>query len=298
MTTDAISIMTPVGRLVAGHPMKLEGVTDDNNQPKMKADGITQRTEAYFGIAIAKGGEQHWNQTEWGQKIWAAGSQGWPNGEFNAPTFAWKVTDGDSQIPNKNGKKPCDREGYAGHWVLNMTTGMAVRCFHANHYEPHEQIQQKEAIKPGDYIRVMLNARGNAPAKSPGVYLNPQLVELTRAGIEIQLSTGPSAAEAFGGSVGALPAGAQIDNNVATPMAQPVAQPATAPLAQPQAAPVTQPAVGVQPAPDFAAGPAATAQPAVAVEEKFLDNNGNAFTRAQLQAAGIADAQINLMQKA
>ena len=28
------------------------------------------------------------------------------------PTFAWKIVDGDSQTPNKKGRKPCENEGW------------------------------------------------------------------------------------------------------------------------------------------------------------------------------------------
>jgi AsmA protein len=40
-------------------------------------------------VAIPKAGEAHWNQTEWGQKIHQQAVADWPNGEYNAPAFAW-----------------------------------------------------------------------------------------------------------------------------------------------------------------------------------------------------------------
>jgi hypothetical protein len=226
MSQKPTEVLTPVGRLVGGHPMKRDGVTKRNQQtkvdePVMITDPSTgqqvQATEVYIGIAIPKSGETHWNQTEWGAKLYQAATVGWPGGEYNSQTFAWKITDGDSPIPNKRGKKPCDREGYPGHWVLNCSTRFFVKCFHAGKYDPAQQIQNEKEMKPGDYCRVLINAKGNGPSESPGIYLNPVLFELTRAGVEIQLGDGPSAAEAFGTQQGQLPANAQIDQAVTPP---------------------------------------------------------------------------------
>ena len=173
-----IQITTPVGRLVAGHPMIEHPVTDDKTGlAKMKQDGVTPRVEAYLGLAIPKAGEQHWNQTAWGLEIWNKAQQDWPNGESGAPAFAWKILDGDSAVPNKKGKVPNTREGYPGHWVLNLSQGFAVKCFHAGMFEPHQQIQNDKEVKAGDYARVVVSVRGNGPvSQSPGMYLNPSLV--------------------------------------------------------------------------------------------------------------------------
>jgi hypothetical protein len=276
----AIEITTPVGRLVGGHPMNSNAVVDDRTgQPKLQADGVTPRTEVYLGVAIPKAGEAHWNQTEWGQKIHQQAVADWPNGEYNAPAFAWKIVDGDSQVPNKRGRKPCEREGYPGHWILNLATGLPVKCYHAGRYDPTQQIQNKNEIKPGDYCRVLVTCRGNNPSQSPGVYLNPSLFELTRAGVEIVLDTGPSASDAFGGSAPQLPPGAQIDAAVQAP----AAAPAIPQQATPAAAPPVQQAVA--PAPDFLNPPgAAPAAPAAPEPVRYLVN-GQAYTEAQLLAA-------------
>jgi hypothetical protein len=236
--TTAHEIVTPVGRLVSGHPMEQHPVTDDQGQQKVGADG-QPRTESYLALAIPKGAEGHWAQTQWGAIVWQAGVEGWPNGEYNAPTFAWKITDGDSTVPNKRGKRPVDREGWPGHWVVHMSTGLPIKCFHAGRYDPAQQIQDKNAIKRGDYIRVCLNVRANNPSPSPGVYLNPVMVELNRAGVEIQ-GDGPDPAAAFGQTPAELPANAELDPN-ANAGAQP---------AQPAPAPAPAPAPGPQPTPE------------------------------------------------
>jgi hypothetical protein len=277
----AIEITTPVGRLVGGHPMVKHAVIDDKTkQPKLQADGVTPQTSTNIGLAIPKGSEQHWNQTEWGLKIWQQAAADWPRGEYNAPTFAWKVLDGDSQVPNKRGNKPCERQGFPGHWVLWAGTQLAVKCYHAGRYDPTQQIQNDKEIKPGDYCRLLLQVKGNGPSESPGMYLNPSLFELTRAGVEIVLDTGPSASDAFGGSAPQLPPGAQIDAAVAAPT--PTSAPA-APAPQPAAAPPVQQAVA--PAPDFLNPPgAAPAAPAAPEPVRYL-LNGQVYTEAQLLAA-------------
>ena len=291
MTTNAaIEILSPIGRLVGGHPMDPRVVTDDKtNQPKMQQDGVTPRTEAYVGLAVAKAGETHWNQTEWGQKIHAAAVRDWPNGEHGAATFAWKVTDGDSQVPNKKGKKPCDREGYPGHWIINCSTGIAIKCYHVGRYDATQQIQNKNEIKPGDYARVLINCRGNNPSQSPGVYLNPALFELARAGIAIQLDSGPDAGAAFGASTGQLPAGAMVDPNVTAP-----ATAGPGPAAAP--APATAPAP-TAPATDYTNVPAGPGAPAAPAEVKYVTSDGQ-WTEAQLLNAGFTAAAIAALPRA
>lgn len=273
-----IEITSPVGRLVGGHPMKQTPVTDKSGAPKLKADGVTPRMETYLAIAIAKGAETHWNQTAWGQLMVQEATAGWPNGEYNAPDYAWKVTDGDSMIPNKKGNKPCDKEGFPGHWVIHCKTELGtVKSYHVGKYAPEQQIQNANEIKPGDYCRVMMNVKANNPSESPGNYVNPELFELSRAGQEIQLGTAPSAADKFGASVPELPPGAMVDNNI----------PAPAPAANPAPAPAANPA----PAHDFLDGPAAPAP------EQF-SYNGAIYTRQQLEASNWTPEQIAALPKA
>ncbi|MGL5726369.1 MAG: hypothetical protein ACRCYD_00725 [Plesiomonas sp.] len=234
----SIEVLFPCGRLVNGHPMEPRPVTDKDDKPVLDATG-TPVTERYIGVAIPKAGEQHWNQTEWGAKIWQAAQDpvnGYPNGEFNAPTFSWKVVDGDSQVPNKKGNKPCDNEGWAGHWVIHMQTRLAYSCHHAGRYDPLQAIQNKGEIKRGDYCRVFCSVKGNKPSQSPGVYVNPQLFELTRPGVEIvSVGSGPAAADVFGATAAVLPSNAQVDTAVAAPA--PVTPPAAPSVTPPPVAP-------------------------------------------------------------
>ena len=121
------------GRLVNGHPMKRSPVVDDRTTPPtrvMQADGVTPATEMYMGVAVPKTVGVDWKQEEWGQQIVAEANAGWANGEPNALTFAWKIIDGDSTIPNQKGRIPNQREGYPGHWVMGLSTMFNVKAFH------------------------------------------------------------------------------------------------------------------------------------------------------------------------
>ena len=192
--------LTPVARLVGGHPMKRQAVQKDG-KPVMQADGITPATEAYIGVAIPKTPGLDWKQELWGQAIVRAANEGWTGGQPTLPGFAWKITDGDSTVPNQNNNVPNQRVGYPGHWVLNLSTRMFIKAYHVGKYDPMtDQIANENEIKPGDYCRVYIDAKANFPAQSPGVYLNPSMFELNRPGELIQLDSGPSASEVFGGS--------------------------------------------------------------------------------------------------
>ena len=270
MTTPAIEVMVS-GRIVCGHPITRRPVTKKDpvtkqETPLMDPTTNLQITESYFAVAVPKGAEPDWKQSPWGQQIYTRACQDWPNGEHGALDFSWKITDGDSMVPNKNQKKPAEREGWPGHWVIHCTTRFAVRCYHAGKYDPTQQIQEENAIKCGDYCRVLLDIKGNSPSQSPGVYVNPMLFELSRAGVLIVTDSGPSAAAAFGGGGGVI----------------------TAPVAP--AAPVTPaaPVAPVVPAPDLLhpgqTQPAPPPAPPVA-EVKYRTTDGGIWTEAQLLAA-------------
>lgn len=298
-----IELTTPVGRLVSGHPM-------EQNQVTKKIDGVkvpqfwpdkTPTMKTYVGIAILKGAETEWKQTAWGQQMVLAAQAGWPSGEFNAPTFAWKMDDGDSPVPNKNGVKPCDREGWPGHWIIHASTNYNTPSYHAGKVKPHEAIKNKNEIKRGDYCRLVIGVVGNNPSESPGNYVNLCLFELTRAGQLIVGGGGPDASEAFA-TAGVMPANALVDTAVAAPVGNvPAVATATIPAGStvtPTSAPVTTP---VTPATDLvtpghAAPPPAAPAPAVVAEPKYMTPEGNAFTRAELLAfPGWTDAHVDAL---
>ena len=233
--SERVDILTPVGRLVQGHPFEANS-TNMEGQPLTDKAG-KPRVEYFFAIAIPKTDPEF--PALW-QKVQEVAQKGFPGGETQRPTFSWKYTDGDTLL---------DKEGFAGHHVLKLKSSFAPRVSTKG---GAAQIVDATQIKRGDYVRVYISVAPNGSTVQPGVYLNPSMVELVGYGEEI--SSGPAGDQIFGGApVGALPAGAS-----ATPVAgAPIAQGAPPTSAPPAAAPPTtvQPAAAppttVQPAADF-----------------------------------------------
>ena len=291
-----IEITTPVGRLVGGHPMVINPVIDDKtNLPKMQKDGVTPAVQYYIGLAIPKGAETDWKQTEWGAAIYNEALTAFPNGEHAMPAFSWKITDGDSQVPNKNMNIPANREGYPGHWIINAQNGFAVKSYRLGKYNPMtDQIQRKEEVKKGDYCRLVISVKGNgaAPPLTPGVYMNPMMFELYQAGVEIISENEPDAQATFGATAAALPAGALVDTNVQPPQGA-----APPPVGNPAITQAPTPGT-VAPAPEFLnpppgapAAPAPTPPPA-APADFSVNVNGQVCLASALKAANWSDEQI------
>lgn len=224
---------TPVGRLVMGSLYKAQ-TTDAENRPLVVKSGPNAgqpRVDYFFAVAIPKGAETHWSQTEWGAKVWSAGHAGFPQGQANAPTFAWKVVDGDSIVPNRKGNKPSDREGYPGNWVISFSSGFAPKIFNKDGSAP---IVEPNAVKLGYFVQVNGDVTDNGSMQQPGVFINHSMVALAAFGEEI--SVGPDASS-VGFGQGALPAGA-----MATPAPAFVAPVSAAPAAPVAAPPAPNPA--------------------------------------------------------
>lgn len=334
MANERIEFTTPVGRIVAGD-LFTPRTTDHAGAPlvvKTGANAGQPRQEYYIGLAIAK------TDPNFGA-LWAAmtqaGRQGFPtlfdaNGNCLRQDFAFKLIDGDSTVMNQNNNRPCDKEGYPGHWVLNLATSIAPKI-----YDRNNQLiaAESKAVKRGDYVRVHLSIAPNGNAQKPGIYLNPVAVQFSHAGEEI--FSGIDAAAIFGANpmpaapvgavttpqptLAAMPVGTTTPNPaqgyaqqaapmntsanvgaVMPPVSTVAAGAAVAGMnngAMTAATPQNTPApVSVQPAPDFL-NPAPVAPVAPAVEEKFLIN-GQAWTRAQLHASGWNDDQINAQPRA
>ena len=276
-------ILTPTGRMVQGHPMDLRPVTDKQGVQKINRLGDKQ-VQCFVAVAIVKGPEQHWNQTEWGAKIWAAGQAAWPNGEWQAKTFAWKITDGDSREPNKKGRLPCDYEGFPGHWVISASNGFAPDCFGPGHNNYTVQCMRKETFKTGDYVRLVMSVKGNDSTDSPGVYVNMNGCELIQAGVAIQ-SSSFDAQGTFGSAAAVLPDGAQVDPNMPAATAHGVTQP-TAVAAQ--SASVSMPVPDAQPAPQL---------PGPDVVPDLVTINGQQYDVVALRASGKwTEEQINALR--
>ena len=283
-------ILTPVGRLVQGS-LYTGQTTDAENRPLVYKSGPhagQPRVDFYFAIAIAKGNERFWMETPWGTKIWAVGHAGFPNGQADAPTFAWKITDGDSTIPNRVGRKPCDREGYPGHWVLSFSSGFAPAIYTA---DGSERILQDKHVNLGDYIQVHGSVADNESMQQPGVYLNHDMVAFAGYGKRIVLGPDPKSV-GFGG--GPLPAGMSATPLDAGFNPAPVTTPPPAYMAPPASisAPVSAPppyaAILTPPAPPpVAAARVMTAKANGATFEQYI---ANGWTEALLIQHGYLQA--------
>lgn len=279
-TNTSLTFTTPVGRFVWGSLVKPK-IKDSEGKPLVIKSGPdagkpTQRFE--FGVAIPKGSETHWNQTPWGQLIDRAGKEGFPGGQHQLPAFAWKITDGDSMIPNRKGRLPSAQVGFKGHWVLAFSSSFAPTTVNAN----GTAVVPAESIKCGHYVQINGSVGGNKSLNQPGIFLNHRFVAHAAFGEEI--SIGPDASQAgFGQSP--LPTGASV-----TPVAAlaPTQTPSAPVAQQPVVAPPTVAPTPVVPHPTFLTPSAAPAPPSgPAMTEK-----AQGIGYAQMIAAGWTHAQL------
>jgi hypothetical protein len=280
---------SPVGRLVYGSLSKAQ-TKDGDGKPLVIKEGprAGQPTQRYaFGLAILKTPGQHWASTEWGKIIWDCAHAGMPQAA-GREDFAFKIIDGDDTRPNENQKRPCDQEGYPGHWILRYSSSFAPSTYNADGSLP----VPPESIKTGYFVQVAGSVDVNNSTRNPGVYLNHSMVALQYAGQEIKTGADPRSA-GFGQGVqrpvGALdaPAPGLPVTGAAPPPPRPVAPP-------PAAAAPPPPTVAVAPAPSFIAPPAAppapTPPPPTAPGPVWKGPAGT--TQAQYAAAGWTDEQM------
>ena len=289
--TTKIEVLFPSGRVVQGDLYKAQD-KDGDGKPLVVKSGPNQgkpTVKYFFAVAIPKtAGKPHWANEEWGAKIWALGHSTWPNGQAQAPTFAWKIEDGDSTIPNKKGKKNAEREGFPGHWVVNFSSGFAPRIYNS---DGSAALAEPGYVKPGHYVQVLGSVDSNRSDMNPGMYINHVLVAFQGFGPEIH--SGPDAA-AVGFGKGPAPAGmtATPVGGLTPPAPAPAPAPAVvAPPANvaPPAAPVAAPApvqTAVTPAPAMIAPPPAPAAPVAAPAGPVMTAKANGATWASMVAAG------------
>lgn len=261
-------INTPVGRIVWGHPLKPQIKKDLNtNQPVMR-DG-QQVQQWAFGVAIPKDqfGELYQHMQQEALTAYPSGAPG---------NFSWKFKDGDGV--DREGKPYSDREGHAGHYILTVSTEAFQPPCYKYEGNSYRQLEEHE-IKTGDYVVVNLDIKANVPTNrthTPGLYINPNAIELVGYGTEIKGSGGIDPNAAFGGQkhqlppgasatpIGGAPAGVGMPGTGAAPQQQAAPQmppPASDFVQNTMGNPPTAPTVGTsQPAPTPQAAP--TAQPA------------------------------------
>lgn len=244
-------ITTPAGRIVWGHPTKSRTKTDQKTRQPILKDG--QPVQQWgFGLAIPK--------AEFQTHIWpvmhAEMSTAYPQGPPNV--FSWKYIDGDAN--DREGKPYSQREGYAGCYVLSITSELMAPPVYKLNGNAYQQLAP-DAVKCGDWVSVAVQFKVNIPNDktfTPGLYVNPQAIEFVGYGTEIvsQATVDPMAV--FKGASHQLPPGAS-----ATPMAAPggpgmpgVAPPLSPPgmgqlpaMSAPPAPGMTPPAVMAPPPP-------------------------------------------------
>lgn len=233
----------PQGRMVGGN-LYTPNTTDSQNRPLQDTKG-NPRTDWVAMYAIPKTpGVIDFKQEAWAAPFVAAAHAGFPGGQHALPTFAWKVIDGDSSIPNQNMKKPCEQQGYPGHWVLRIKGGFKAQLAQINPTTGRpEKFEVNDGIVPGDYIQACVTLAGNANLQKPGIYVNPVAFCLMSKGERIV--SGPDVTQmAFGQPPGAAAPAAPA---VHTP--PPVAPPAAAPIAPPPGVPVVPQAAILAPPP-------------------------------------------------
>src|SRR5690606_39049144 len=196
MASNILELTTSVGRLVSGRP-GIGETTDQDGKPLVYKSGKNAgqpATRYNFGVAFPKTpGHTHWStdpamgfvsgtpNQPWLPAVWAFG-----HAEYKAIAqtrdFAWKVIDGDSTEVNKKGNRPCDREGWAGHWVVFFTTFIKPQLVNAN---GSQVLTDDEAIRTGYFVQVIAEIAPNNSTESPGLYFNPRAVALSAYGPEI-----------------------------------------------------------------------------------------------------------------
>jgi len=211
-------ITLPIGRLVQGSAF-VPNDKDHKGNPRTFKSGANigkPNPQYYVGFAIAK------NDPAFAQ-VWAAMNEvaraAFPHlfgadGNCVLPTFAWKMVDGDGY--DTTGKPNSSKEGFAGHFVLRLTSGFAPKVFLKGRYDPSQQVMDARELPTGYYIRALIDVTSNDDATKPGIYLNLKLVEVDKPGPVI--TSGPSASDAFAAtaSPGAY-AGAPVSGLPMTP---------------------------------------------------------------------------------
>lgn len=283
MAGQPIVFTTPHARLIRGNPNELRDKKGTDGKVKTKLDQATGQQvavrECYFEIAIPKGTERHWAETEWGQKPWQAAARDFPQ-MYQNPAFAFKIVDGDSTVPNRKGKVPAQTANYPGNWIIKCSSGFIPNRYRRASSGGFEQITDPSIFKLGHWVQVQISVRGNDSNETPGVFLNPNQLCWSAFGEEIFV--GPDV-DSAGFGAAPLPPGAS-----AMPVGGAAVMPAApgAPIPGLPAAPGA-PAAFAPPLPP--AAPVAAPAPVV---PQLVPVPGAAYSIEQCRAGGWTDDQI------
>jgi len=189
--SEKLYIITPVGRIVQGHPME-PNTKGYNGNVAVNKNG-DPKTSYFFSLAIEKVNPDWLN---FWQQIIDYTHQVYPGGESNAVTFKWKYLDGDSL-------DHAGKDGFAGCHVLKLSQGFVPTLV-----DKTGNGMDGTQLNRGDFVRAQISVgpnRENAP--NTGIFLNPSMVQHVAFGTAI--SAGPDAGEVFGNAqIGYVPASA------------------------------------------------------------------------------------------
>lgn len=292
-----LNMLFPPGRLVSGSVHSASTTNADGDALVYKTgDKKGQPAKQwYIAVAIPKTpGVNHWANESWGLPIWQRGHADFPGGQGQLPGFAWKIEDGDSVVPNKKMKKNAEREGFPGNWIVKMSTMASEPKTYTTMGQPPgnpaKSIPATE-IKTGYYVEVYASIDGNDDVgRNPGIYINPDMVNLIGFGQEIV--GGPDVTQAGFGQAAAPVGATQVPPAALNPVTAPA--PATsAPPVTPAPAPapvVTAPApVPVAVVPQPAIMPAGAPPPPGAPPARQMTAKANGVTYEAYIASGWTD---------
>lgn len=258
------TILFPPGRIVQGDLYRGQD-KDMQGNPRLIKTGPNAGKPTinfYFAVAIAKTRANWWeeiqiladgSQNPWGPRILAIANAGWPQGQTQNPKFAWKIEDGDSQIPNEKGRKNCDREGHSGCWILKFGSSFPPKIFD----EQGSPLLEVDLVKPGFWVEVLGSVQSNENTSKPGIYLNHNMIAFR--GRDKEIISGPDP-RAVGFGKAALPAHVTMaptgTANLPPMPGAPALPPAPGGYVPPAATPALPPAPGYVP-PAAATPPAA-----------------------------------------
>lgn len=277
--------LSPIGRIVQGNPLIANPQTDDNNQPKLNADG-TQKMNWYTNVAFDKKDPDTLAMVG---EIYAEAARCFPalfpqGVNFQAANFGCvradfsvKLIDGDGL--DLNGQPHSKKEGFGGCWIVKVSTYAGVmRC--VNGLQNNAPITDPEQIHTGNYVRVALDFKSNGwtvgDKGKPGLYMNPDLVQL--AGYGQKIVGGPDANVVFAAPAAYVPAGMST-----TPVGG-AAMPSLPTPVQPAGTAGPLPGIGLPPAtPAVAAAPKYKISPEAAAQ---------GLTKEALNAQGHTDESL------
>lgn len=179
------TFLSPVGRMVMGslYDPQTKNAMGEPLIFKTGSNAGKPRVNYFFALAVRKGAEKGWEDSDWGKTIYTNVVALYPAKEYLRPNFLWKIVDGDSSTPNSKGVKPCDRKGYPGHWVLTFGGAFAPIIVDRS----GNRLDQDNAINCGDFIQVNMSVNSNgATSQNVGIVFNSTHVALLGYGEPIE----------------------------------------------------------------------------------------------------------------